>query len=125
MKKTNYSGMHYGATPQIFNNARILRYRETQEEKILWEYLKGKPQGVKFIRQHPCGIYILDFYCHILKLSIEIDGGYHLKKEQIESDNVRTKFLQECGVKELRFTNEQVNNQLVEIFKKIIVEMES
>ncbi len=105
--------MHYGATPQIFHNARILRYRETQEEKILWEYLKGKPLGFKFRRQHPCGIYILDFYCHILKLSIEIDGGYHLKKEQIESD------------KELRFTNEQVNNQMPEIFKKIRSELES
>lgn len=117
--------MHFGATPKIFDNARILRSKETQEERILWEYLKIKPQGFKFRRQHPCGIYILDFYCHRIMLSIEIDGYYHLKKKQIESDKERTKFLEECGIKELRFTNEDINNELVEILKQLKSELDS
>ncbi|WP_405384248.1 endonuclease domain-containing protein [Maribacter sp. LLG6340-A2] len=109
--KTNISGMHHGATPTVFRNAAKLRASMTETECILWNYLKTKPQGFKFRRQHPIACYVLDFYCHKLKLSIEIDGGYHLKPEQIEKDKERTMYLKDIGISEIRFTNNQVTNE--------------
>ena len=84
--KLEITGMHDGATPSVFRNAAKLRASMTETEIILWEYLKTKPMSFKFRRQHPLAGYILDFYCHKLKLSIEIDGEYHLQKEQKEKD---------------------------------------
>lgn len=69
--------MHAGATNELYQRARELRNRSTHAEDILWDYLKTKPNNFKFRRQHPYSIYILDFYCHSLKLVIEVDGGIH------------------------------------------------
>ena len=102
------SGMHNGATPKVFANAAKLRYKMTEPEIKLWEYLRTKPMGFKFRRQHPIAGYVLDFYCHKLKLSIEVDGGYHLKNEQKERDAERTEYLKSLGISEKRFTNSQV-----------------
>tara|TARA_R110002124_G_scaffold17532_3_gene73174 strand:+ start:27532 stop:27990 length:459 start_codon:yes stop_codon:yes gene_type:complete len=113
------SGMHDGATPKVFRNAARLRDSMTETEKKLWEYLKTKPMGFKFRRQHPIAGYVLDFYCHRLRLSIEIDGGYHLQKEQKEKDLARTDYLKTLGILELRFLNEQVLNDY-ETIKSII-----
>lgn len=106
------SGMHDGATPNVFRNAKKLRDTMTEPEKKLWDYLKLKPKGYKFRRQHPIAGYVLDFYCHKLRLSIEIDGAYHLKNEQREKDNERTEYLNQIGITEIRFSNEQVTNTI-------------
>ena len=66
--------------------------------------------GYKFRRQHPLAGYVLDFYCHRLRLSLEIDGAYHNQQEKKEKDDERTKYLKNMGVSEIRFTNEQVLN---------------
>ena len=113
------SGMHNGATPKVFRNAASLRENMTEPEKVLWEYLKTKPMGLKFRRQHPISGYVLDFYCHKLRLSIEIDGGYHLQKEQREKDLERTDYLKGLGISEIRFTNEQVLNHYDDVIKSI------
>ena len=113
------SGMHDGATPSVFRNAVRLRSTMTETEVILWEYLKTKPMGFKIRRQHPIAGYILDFYCHKLRLSIEIDGGYHLQKEQIEKDNERSTYLSNIGILEIRFTNEEILNEYETVIKTI------
>ena len=46
------SGMHDGATPNIFKNAVKLRQNMTEPELMLWEYLRTKPLQFKFRRQH-------------------------------------------------------------------------
>ena len=108
------SGMHDSATPRVYRNAARLRKNMTESETKLWEYLKTKPLGYKFRRQHPIAGYVLDFYCHKLKLSIEIDGGYHLKKEQREIDRERTEYLKSVGITEYRFSNEEILNHFEE-----------
>lgn len=113
------SGMHDGATPKVFRNAAMLRENMTEPEKKLWDYLKTKPFGIKFRRQHPISGYVLDFYCHKLRFSIEIDGGYHLQKEQKEKDLERTDYIKSLGISEIRFTNEQVLNEFETVIKKI------
>lgn len=113
------SGMHDGATPSVFRNASKLREHMTEPEIKLWEYLKTKPKNFKFRRQHPIAGYVLDFYCHRLRLSIEIDGGYHLKKEQKVKDSERTNYLNELGITEIRFTNEDVLTNTYKIIENI------
>lgn len=102
------SGMHDGATPSVFKNAVRLRENMTKAEIKLWEYLKTKPLGFKFRRQHPIAGFVLDFYCHKLRLSIELDGEYHLKPEQKEKDRDRTEYLKGIGIHEIRFTNIEI-----------------
>jgi len=57
---------------------RALRRDGIDAEAVLWLYLRAKRfGGLKFRRQHPCGPYILDFYCPRALLAIELDGGQH------------------------------------------------
>ena len=97
MKKDHpYHGesMYKGAPPDSFAKAKFLRDNMTDAEKSLWEKLKdNKLKGFKFRRQHPIHIYIVDFYCHKLKLIIEIDGGYHDSKDQKLLDAERSELL--------------------------------
>ncbi|QJP35964.1 endonuclease domain-containing protein [Nonlabens sp. Ci31] len=111
--------MHDGATPSVFENAQKLRDHMTETEQKIWEFLKMKPMGYKFRRQHPLAGYVLDFYCHRLRLSLEIDGGYHIQKEQKEKDVERTIYLENMGISEIRFTNEQVLNDYETIIEII------
>jgi uncharacterized radical SAM protein YgiQ len=87
--------------------ARELRTHQTDAEHLIWEILRAKRfLGFKFRRQHPVGRYILDFYCAEKNLAIEIDGGQHA--EQLGYDEVRSKYLEEQGIRVLRFWNNEV-----------------
>lgn len=99
--------MHEGALPEIARNAAKLRSNMTETEMMVWEFLMLKPFGFKFRRQHPIRRSILDFFCHLLRLSIEIDGDYHLNAEQKEKDKERTSYLNSIGIKEIRFRIER------------------
>lgn len=67
--------MHFGAEAFGFENAGKLRKYQTESESILWEDLKNKKlDGFKFRRQHPVSRFVVDFYCHRVKLVIEEDG---------------------------------------------------
>ncbi|HMG83246.1 MAG TPA: DUF559 domain-containing protein [Ferruginibacter sp.] len=83
--------MFYGASRIIFQRAKALRNNVTASEMILWEYLRTNPFGYKFRRQHPLGIFIADFYCHKLKLIIELDGSIHNKIDVKLQDEERQK----------------------------------
>lgn len=101
--------MFYGAQPILFRFAKELRSNQTEAEEFLWKHLSNKQlQGIRFKRQHPIKYFIADFYCHRVKLVVEVDGGYHKIPEQFEYDLNRDKELEELGLKVLRFTNEQV-----------------
>jgi len=78
--------MHGGAQKPLFQMARENRNNATPAEEILWSFLKTKPFGIKFRRQHPYSVYILDFYCHALKLIIEVDGSIHNLEEMKKND---------------------------------------
>ena len=112
--------MWKGAPASGFVKAQSLRENLTEAEVYLWEKLKANQfYSLKFRRQHPIGIYIVDFYCHKQKLIIELDGAYHNNKEQIENDQERTDFLNFQGLKVIRFTNEQVLIQIDFVLNEI------
>ena len=90
----------------------------------MWQFLGNKNiNGLKFRRQHYIKNYIADFYCSEKMLSIELDGGIHLNKEQIEYDEFRTKVLNELGITELRFTNEEIIENVTAVINKIKSEL--
>ncbi len=111
--------MHYGAEPSTYKNAQFLRNNATQTEKILWNRLRNKALGVKFRRQHLIGDYIVDFYCHKLKLVIELDGKYHENPNHKRMDEFREDVLKESGIKIIRFPDESVVNDIDSVVEKI------
>ena len=91
------------------------RAKPTQAENVLWNLLKAKQLlGYKFRRQHIMGNYIVDLVCLDKRVVVEIDGLIHQLPENLESDELRTKWLNEKGFKVLRVTNEQVVNKTEE-----------
>ena len=118
--------MHYGASPETQEKAKILRKNETKAEKLLWNKLKEKQfHGYKFRRQHPISQFIVDFYCHELKLIIEVDGKIHNKSENKEYDESRTAELEKYELKILRFTNDEIENDLEKVLKSISTVLQS
>jgi very-short-patch-repair endonuclease len=121
--------MYFSAKPEILKRAREMRKNPTEAERILWKHLrKFRAEGFIFRQQHPIDIFIADFYCHKIKLVIEVDGDVHLDDQAKQHDEGRTSELEKFGIKVIRFTNEQVlNNQdlvIVQI-KKYIAELAS
>ena len=96
-------GMHYGAHPLIFRKAEELRNRMTHAEELLWNYLKTNEWKIKFRRQHSISLYVADFYCHKLKLVIEVDGSIHENEDVKRNDIEREANLKSLGLHILRF----------------------
>lgn len=90
--------------PQI-NKRRENRKNPTEPEKRFWSWVRGKQLGCKFRRQHGMGQYIVDFYCAEHALIVELDGESHFTAEGVNSDKVRTAFLESKGFRVLRFSN--------------------
>jgi very-short-patch-repair endonuclease len=98
--------------------SRGLRLKMTEAESILWSRINKKQvSGFRFRNQHPVGRYIADFYCHELKLIIEIDGGIHSKRK-IYDEN-RDAYFEGGGYTTLRFTNEQVKHDIESVIDQI------
>jgi very-short-patch-repair endonuclease len=103
---------------QLIESARYLRSNPTASESRLWEHLrKEQLRGYKFRRQHIIRVFIVDFYSPSSKLIIEIDGPIH--RSQKEQDAERDRALQTLGYRVLRFTNDQVDNELETVLKII------
>ena len=90
------------------DNAATNRKNMTPAEMALWQQIRGKQLGVKFLRQYIIGDYIVDFFCPSKQLGIEVDGKYHYAEDNKEFDDIRDNYLTQQGYKVLRFVNEQV-----------------
>lgn len=86
---------------------------------MLWEHIRGKALGVKFLRQHVIGDYIADFLSCEGGLVIEVDGGYHAERQQHEDDLYREKVLESMGYHVIRFTNEEVVEDIDRVLTEI------
>jgi len=101
--------MGYYGNRELVKKARKLRNNMTLEEIILWSRLRSKKvDGYKFRRQQPIYDYIVDFYCHELKLIIEVDGEVHSLKETRDFDLKRDKTLIHNGYHLIRFSNREI-----------------
>ena len=93
----------------------------------MWDVVRNrKLNNCKINRQFPIfydlngteKFFVADFYCHQKHLVIEIDGGYH--KRQVEYDNLRTEIINLLGIKVIRFTNNQVENNIANVKRNIL-----
>ncbi len=101
--------------------ARTLRKRMTPAEKLLWAQVRNRRLGgLKFMRQHPIGNYIVDFYCHEARLVVELEGGIHDTTVQREYDRVRFEQVRAAGFRVLRVQNEAVVRNMDEVLRMII-----
>jgi UDP-N-acetylmuramyl tripeptide synthase/very-short-patch-repair endonuclease len=88
---------------------RTLRKSSTDAEHLMWAMLRDRRvHGRKFRRQHAIDPYVLDFYCHELRLGIEIDGGQHNEARERDRDARRDAFMAERGIVTLRFWKSDV-----------------
>ncbi len=100
--------------------ARNLRREETPAERAMWGLLRERRLGgVKFRRQYPIGIFIVDFCCRERRLVVELDGEIHDTREQKAWDENRDIYLQQRGFQVLRFCNEAVFNDPDSILQRI------
>ena len=111
--------MYYGASHLIFQKAEELRNRTTSAEEILWKHIHINQWKLKFRRQHPIWTYVADFYCHGIKLVIELDGGIHEIEDVKRNDETRENHLKKLGLTVLRFKNEEVYNNINTVLEKI------
>lgn len=93
------------------------RQNPTAEESIIWEELRNNKLGYKIRRQHAIGVFIGDFVCLDRRMVIEIDGDYHLTNK--EFDQARTEFLNSEGFTVIRFTNDDVKQDLTKVLTSI------
>jgi very-short-patch-repair endonuclease len=116
----NKPKMFFGATPAIHKRAQDLRASSTKAEEALWNLLSNKKfMGLKFRRQHAIALFIVDFYCHSLKLVIELDGSIHDRVDVKERDQFREEQLKNFGLFVVRFSNEIVINRPEEVLTKL------
>jgi very-short-patch-repair endonuclease len=107
--------IHYN--PNLKEKARTLRKNSTLSEIILWKNIKNKSLGYEFHRQLPVDEFIVDFYCHELKLAIEIDGYTH--DYNFENDETRQRKLEEHGISFIRFSDNDVKCNLNDVLRAL------
>lgn len=100
---------------------RQLRANATPAEKELWSWLRDRRfHGYRWHRQYGVWKYVLDFYCHIAKLAIELDGSIHDLLDKKTHDFDKDAYLQSVGIRVLHFSNEQIFNDRQNVEKTIL-----
>ena len=99
-------------------NARRLRRDMTPHERKLW-YLFLRKYPVKIYKQRIIGKFIVDFYCASAKLVIELDGSQHYEAQGISYDTERSAYLEDLGLKVLRFSNRDVDRNFRGVCEQI------
>jgi very-short-patch-repair endonuclease len=109
----------YQNHPRQKDVRKFLRRQATTAEKILWKFVRRDGLGYTFRRQFGIGHFIVDFYCHSLRLVIELDGFTHDSEKTQEKDRVKQEFLEKSGYTVIRFTNEEVYGDIEKLLNKI------
>ena len=102
----------------LIPRAKELRKNATPQENELWyKFLRTYP--IRFQRQKTIGQIIVDFYCHEVKLALELDGSQHFTPEGHTYDEARTAAIETFGVTVLRFTNHLIDSEFRAVCTKI------
>ena len=104
--------------PEKLSTAKALRSNMTVAERLMWEAVRRNSlAGFHFRRQHVIAGFIVDFYCHAARLIIEIDGPIHEQRQ--DHDAERSQILESAGLRVIRFTNDEVLNDLPAVLQQI------
>lgn len=105
---------------------RDLRKRQTNAEALFWQVVRDRRfLGLKFYRQHPLffdylgkeTFFIADFFCHERQLVVEIDGNIHDYRK--DHDELRTFIISMMGIQVIRFRNEEIETNLIEVLARL------
>ncbi len=107
-EKTNNIVIGQQVAPEKQILAERMRRAMTPTETAFWQKLRRNQLGVNFRRQQVIDGFIVDFYCHCKALVVEVDGAVHDPDYDAERDRI----LAERGLTTLRFTNEQVRDNI-------------
>ena len=105
--------------PEVYE-ARRARREMSLPEVLLWQRLKGSPQGLAFRKQHPIGAYRADFYCAAARLVIEVDGSAHDMGDRPQRDIGRTDWLEGAGYRVLRIMAAEVLKNADEAAQSVV-----
>jgi len=87
----------------------------------MWAVLRDRRlKGIKFRRQSPLSIFVADFYCHELKLVVELDGEIHNDPRQAAHDENRDFYLRSIGCTILRFPNRELFENREAVLTRIL-----
>ena len=101
--------------------ARQLRKTPTPSEALLWQALRNRQLvGLKFLRQHPIGPSVVDFYCHEKHLVVEIDGPIHRRTDVAQRDKARQELIEGYGIRFFRCKNADVESDLAGVLQRIL-----
>ena len=110
--------------PKLKEYSRELRTNQTDAEKKLWSKLrKNQIKNYRFTRQKPIGYFIADFYCHRLKLVIEVDGDRHYTEESKRYDKMRNEYLKKQGLVVYRINNVDIYKDIAMVIDGIYQKM--
>lgn len=86
----------------------------------MWQCLRrNQLRGRRFRRQHGVDPYVLDFYCPVARLAVELDGAVHDAPEQRAYDAARTAHLARVGIRVVRFPNDAVRLDVEAVLEAI------
>ncbi|WP_405609895.1 leucine--tRNA ligase [Polaribacter sp. Asnod1-A03] len=88
-----------------------LRLNLSKAETVLWDELKNKKGAAKFRKKYTIGTFIVDYVCIAKNLIVEFSGK--------EDEAVRTEFFNNEGFNVIRFTNEEVIENVLQVVSKI------
>ena len=103
----------------VVKRARKLRSEMSPPEILLCQELRKRPGGLKFRRQHPAGIYVLDFYCAAVRLAVEVDGYAHESIRAAKADEARSHYLRSQHIATLRVPAKAVFDDVAAIVLRI------
>ncbi len=105
----------------LLARAREMRLNPTEPEKRLWRHLSASQlSGHKFRRQSVIDYYIVDFFCPLKKLIVEVDGDTH----DVEADYKRDDRLRHKGYRTVRFGNLDVMGNMEGVLLALVDTLE-
>jgi very-short-patch-repair endonuclease len=120
MEKAKKSNLfQYNKNLKVFASKN--RKEMTKAEACIWKFVLANKQMMSypFRRQRPVLNYIADFMCKELMLIIEIDGLTHHWENIYEKDKVRENDLKSIGFNIIRFSDDEVLNDIQNVIRVI------
>ncbi|MDO9577145.1 MAG: DUF559 domain-containing protein [Candidatus Cloacimonadales bacterium] len=104
--------------PKLKDRAKELRKAGNLSEALFWNQVKNKKfLSLDFHRQKIIGNYIVDFYCPILALVVEIDGSSH--NDKVEYDKIRENYLISLGLYILHYDDMEIKKNLNSVVENL------
>ncbi len=88
-----------------------LRQNLSKAETTLWNEIKSKKGASKFRKKYTIGTFLVDYVCIAKNLIVEFSGK--------EDEEARTNYFQKEGFNVIRFTNEEVLQNVVKVVSEI------